>query len=155
MAEPVLYQSHQSMFRNRPFKFILLFALLIGCIVGLCTLKPQMVGAIMLWVGIGGALLVLLFWWIHCLGQTLIVTDQRVTKRVGILAKNTNDLYHTDIRNVRVNQRFWQRVFGVGKISISSAGTDGMEIEMEGLPKPDKIKSIIDNHRRTDAPRED
>jgi hypothetical protein len=71
------------------------------------------------------------------------------------LSKNTNDLYHTDIRNVRVNQKFWQRVFSVGEILISSAGTDGMEIVMEGLPKPAKVKMIIDNHRRMDAPREE
>lgn len=156
MAETTLYQSHQSMFRNRPFKFILLFALVIGCIVGLCLLKdPLLAGKIMLWTGIGLGLFLLFAWWLHCLGQTLIVTDQRVTMRVGILAKNTSDLYHTDVRNVQVNQSFWQRVFGVGKISISSAGTDGMEIVMEGLPKPSKIKAIIDNHRRTDAPREE
>jgi hypothetical protein len=54
MAETVLYQSPPSMFRNHPFKFIFLFALVIGCIVGLCMLKdPLLAGKIMLWTGIG------------------------------------------------------------------------------------------------------
>ncbi len=155
MAETTLYQSHESMFRNHPFRFLLLIALVIGGIVGLCMLTPQTVGKILLWTAIGCGLFFLFFWWLKCLGETLIVTDQRVTMRKGILAKNTNDLYHTDIRNVRVKQSFWQRVLGVGKISISSAGTDGMEIVMSGLPKPAKIKAIIDGHRRNDAQRGD
>ncbi len=141
------------MFRNHPLKFTLRIALVIGCIVGLCTLTPKIIGTILLWTGIGLGLLMLLWWWVSVLGKTLIITDQRVTKRTGIFSKKTNELYHTDIRNIQVEQRFWQRVFGVGKIFISYDGQGSIETVMRGLPKPSKIKIIIDNHRRTDAPR--
>jgi len=127
MPESILYQSHPSMFRNNPIGFILSI-LLIGAF------------------GLG--LLILLVWWLKVLGITLIVTDERVTLRKGILSKHTNEVYHTDIRNVQISQGLFQRMLGVGTIGISSAGHAGIEIQVAGLPKPQKIKDIIDQHRR-------
>ncbi|MBT3278938.1 MAG: PH domain-containing protein [Phycisphaerales bacterium] len=149
MSESKLYQSHPSMFRNRPFLFLLLVGLLLGSVVARIACTPTAVGNVLLYLAMAVGALTLLVWWFRCLGQTLIVTDQRVTLRTGLLSKNTNDLYHTDVRNVRVNQSFWQRVLSVGEIAISSAGTGEMEIVVVGLPKPEKIKEIIDAHRRS------
>jgi uncharacterized membrane protein YdbT with pleckstrin-like domain len=56
-------------------------------------------------------------------------------------------VYLTDVRNVQIYQSFGQRIFGVGSVAISSAGNEGIEIQVSGLPDPDKIKSIIDTHR--------
>ncbi|MEI6645867.1 MAG: PH domain-containing protein [bacterium] len=126
MEETILYHSHPAMFKNRPFAFIL-------CLI-LC------------FVGIG--LLICLVWWIKTRGTELTVTNERVSLRKGILSKFTNDVYLTDIRNVQIYQSFGQRIFGVGSVAISSAGNEGIEIEVKGIPRPDKIKVIIDAHRR-------
>lgn len=126
MEETVLYHSHPAMFRNRPWSFILCLILSL--------------------VGIG--LIIFLIWWIRTKGTELTVTNERASLRKGILSKFTNDVYLTDVRNVQIYQSFWQRVFGVGSVSISSAGNDGIEIEVKGIPSPDKIKEIIDTHRR-------
>lgn len=127
MPESILYQSHPSMFRNNPIGFIL---------------------SILLIAAFGLGLLILLVWWLKVLGITLIVTDERVTLRKGILTKHTNEVYHADIRNVQISQGLFQRMLGVGTIGISSAGQAGIEIQVAGLPKPQKIKDIIDQHRR-------
>jgi uncharacterized membrane protein YdbT with pleckstrin-like domain len=126
MEETVLYHSHPAMFRNRPWSFILCLILSL--------------------VGIG--LIIFLIWWIRTKGTELTVTNERASLRKGILSKFTNDVYLTDVRNVQIYQSFWQRVFGVGSVAISSAGNDGIEIEVKGIPNPDKIKEIIDTHRR-------
>ena len=126
MEETVLYHSHPAMFKNRPFGFILCLILSL--------------------VGVG--LIILLVWWIKTKGTELTVTNERVSLRKGILSKFTNDVYLTDVRNVQIYQSFWQRVFGVGYVAISSAGNEGVEIEVKGIPDPEKIKSIIDTHRR-------
>jgi len=127
MAETTLYQSHPSMFRNHPILFTL---------------------SIVLIAAYGAGLLILLMWWLQVLGTTLIVTDERVTLRKGILSKHTNEVYHTDVRNVQVSQGVFQRMLGVGTIGISSAGQADVEIEVAGMPKPQRIKDIIDQHRR-------
>lgn len=126
MEEQVLYHSHPAMFRNRPVSFILCLILSL--------------------VGIG--LLIFLVWWIKVKGTELTVTNERVSLRKGILSRFTNDVYLTDIRNVQIYQSFWQRVYRVGSVAISSAGNDGIEIEVKGVPDPDRIKEIIDTHRR-------
>jgi uncharacterized membrane protein YdbT with pleckstrin-like domain len=126
MEETVLYHSHPAMFKNRPFAFILCLILSL--------------------VGIG--LIIFLIWWIKTKGTELTVTNERVSLRKGILSRFTNDVYLTDVRNVQIYQSFGQRIFGVGSVAISSAGNEGIEIQVSGLPDPDKIKSIIDTHRR-------
>lgn len=126
MEETVLYHAHPAMFRNRPMSFILCLILSL--------------------VGIG--LLIFLVWWIKVKGTELTLTNERVSLRKGILSRFTNDVYLTDIRNVQIYQSFWQRIFRVGSVAISSAGNEGIEIQVSGLPDPDKIKSIIDTHRR-------
>ena len=104
--EEVLYESHPSMIRNHPFAF------------ALCILLS--------FVGVG--LVILLIWWIRVLGTKLTVTNEQTTLRTGILSKHTNDVFHSNVRNIQVRQTMMQRIFNVGWIGISSAGQDGLEI---------------------------
>ena len=126
MPETILYKDSPAMFRNRPLLFLV-------C----CALIPFGIGA-----------LILLVWWIRCLGISLVVTDKRVTLRRGLLSKATNDVLIADIRNVKIEQSMWQRIFGVGKVAVSTSGQADMEIEVQGLPAPERVKAII-NDRRT------
>jgi len=126
MPEMILYKDHPAMFRNRPVLFLV-------C----CALIP---------FGIG--IVILLAWWLRCLATSLVITESRVTLRKGLLSKATNDVLIADIRNVKVSQSFLQRIFGVGAVAVSTSGQSDMEIEVHGVPAPDRIKSII-NDRRT------
>lgn len=128
VPETVLYKACPAMFRNSPVLFLI-------C----CALIPLF--------GIG--LLILLVWWIQCLGTSLVITDRRVTLRKGILGKYTNDILISDIRNVRIGQNLFQRIFGVGSVAVSTSGQADMEIEVQGLPHPEYIKAIIDDRRAT------
>jgi uncharacterized membrane protein YdbT with pleckstrin-like domain len=55
---------------------------------------------------------------------------------------------HSNVRNVQVGQNVFQRIFGVGKIGISSAGQSGVEIEVSGIRNPQKVSKLIDEHRQ-------
>ena len=125
MPEMILYKDHPAMFRNRPVLFLV-------C----CALIP---------FGIG--IVVLLAWWLRCLATSLVITESRVTLRKGLLSKVTNDVLIADIRNVKVSQSFLQRIFGVGAVAVSTSGQSDMEIEVHGVPAPDRIKSIINDRR--------
>lgn len=125
MLETVLYKDSPAMFRNRPVLFLV-------C----CALIP---------VGIG--LVVLFVWWLRCLATSLVITDRRVTLRQGLLSKDTNDVLIADIRNVKVRQNLFQRIFGVGTVAVSTSGQSDMEIEVHGVPAPERIKAIIDERR--------
>jgi uncharacterized membrane protein YdbT with pleckstrin-like domain len=127
MEEKVLYEEHPAMFRNHPFLFIL---------------------SVILIAAFGLGLVILLFWWLQTLGTKLTVTDERITLRKGILSKFTNEVFHTDIRNVQLDQSFFQRVFDVGTIAISTSGQEGIEISVQGIPHPQQVRDLIDEHRR-------
>lgn len=125
VEEKILYESHPSMFRNHPFWF------------SLCVILSL--------VGVG--LIILFVWWLKCKATTLTVTTEQTTLRKGILSKYTNDVFHSNVRNIQVGQTFFQRMFDVGYIGISSAGQAGLEIEVQGIPHPHQVKDLIDDCR--------
>lgn len=127
MEEKVLYEEHPAMFRNHPFLFIL---------------------SVILIAAFGLGLIILLIWWLQTLGTKLTVTDERITLRKGILSKYTNEVFHTDIRNVQLDQSFFQRLFDVGTIAISTSGQEGIEISVPGIPHPQQVRDLIDEYRR-------
>ena len=96
MEEIKLYESHPSMFRNHPIGFIF-------CII--------------LIAAFGLGLIILLIWWFKVLGTTLTVTNERIICRRGIFSKYTNEIYHTDVRNVQIKQSFLQRIFRVSVLA--------------------------------------
>ena len=96
----------------------------------------------------GAGLILLLYWWLKVKGISLMVSNERITLRRGILSKHINEVFLSDIRNVQINQSFFQRIFGVATIAVSTAGQADVEIAVDGLRDPQKIKEIIDQHRR-------
>jgi len=121
-----IYESHPAMFKNRPIGFIITLLL--------CPLY-----------GVG--LLIFLIWWLKCIGTTLIVTSRETIVKRGILSKHTNEIRHSDVRNIQISQSLFQRLFNVGNIGVSSAGQGGIEILVRGLRRPNDIKDIINSNR--------
>jgi len=122
------YQSSQSMFRNSPIGFIICLML---CVTG-------------------AGFVLLLLWWLMAKATTLTVDDDKTTLRRGLLSKHTNEVFHVDVRNIKVSQSFFNRIFDVGTIFISSAGQANEEIVVRGMPTPEKIKEIINSLRKTE-----
>ena len=127
-SENVLYESHPSMFRNQPVWFVITVLL---CLVGV-------------------GLVVFAIWIIKCKGTTLTVTQDRTRLRRGLLSKSITEVWHQDIRNVQLDQTFFQRLLDVGSIGISSAGQGGLEIFVTGIPQPGHVKELIDQYRKRD-----
>ena len=124
--EVTLYDENPSMFRNRPVEFIVTVVL---CLI---------------FVGF----VIFFMWWLRCKGTQLTITSERTRLRKGILSKSITEVWHQDVRNVQLNQTFFQRLLGVGSLGISSAGQAGLEISVSGIPDPDRVKELIDRNRR-------
>lgn len=123
--EETLIVTRPKMFRNHPIWFIL------------CLLLSV--------VGIG--LVVLSIWYMKVLTTTLTVTTKRTTLRQGILSKHTREVRHSDVRFLEVDQGILQRILGVGKLAVSSAGQGELEIIVEGIYRPSYVKDTIDSYR--------
>lgn len=123
--EEDLYVASPAMFRNHPIAYILT---LILCLVGV---------GIIIWI----------VWYIRSRSTELTVTNLRTRLHRGWLSRSITEVWHSDVRNVQLDQTLLQRMLGTGRIAVSSSGQSGIEIDVNGLPDPDKIKALIDSHR--------
>jgi hypothetical protein len=59
------------------------------------------------------------------------------------LDRETSEVQHDDIRNIQVKKSLSDRILGIGRIAISSAGQDDMEIDIRGVPHPDGVADTV------------
>lgn len=126
IPEEILLTANPSMFRSNPIGFIF---------------------SIILIAAFGLGLVILFIWWLKCKSRTITITNKRTTVREGLISKKTSEILHSHIRNIQVIQGVFDRIFSVGTIGISSSAQSDMELLFSGLAHPEKIKSLIDEHR--------
>lgn len=151
--ETIIHQVHQAMFRRNPFWFLLLSTVFVGCLVlsGVIWFWPAdqgrwesatSLGLVLLLIAlVFGAML--LVWWVRTRSMTLTVTNKRTRLREGILAKQTTEVQHDDVRNLQIDQSAVQRLLSVGDLAISSSGQDDLEVVAKGIPSPGEIAALI------------
>ncbi len=143
-----------AMFRARPLRYLLIILLLAAGVALsiIATRKPDDAWYDWLsWPGLiiaAGAALWWVKWWIASHWWVrLSISNRRTVRHEGIIRRHSTEVLHDHVRSVDIKQKLLQRVTGVGYIGIDSAGQDGIEIEVEDMPRPYEIKKIIDQYR--------
>ena len=158
-TEEVLRVAHPAPFRNRPLGVLVCLLILIGGAVllvaavagglgiGLLEAVSGVLAGTALAIAAGVVALVglipLLYWWLQSRFTTLTVTSERTILRQGIVSRDTSEVRHADVRNIQVDQGFFQRILGVGELAISSSGQDELELILHGAPDPEGIAAIV------------
>ena len=151
MNSDLLYSENPKMPRNRPFLFTLFIILNIAGLVAAFRLDQQSLQIIGLVVFLG-TVMSLLIWYLKIKSTKVSVTNNDILVERGLLRKNRKELAIAKVRTVEVDQDFIDRIFGVGKIKVFTAG-DLPEIEVEGLPDPNKIREFVkQNQQRLEKP---
>ena len=146
-SERVILTARETMGRNDPLKLVFLLALATAPLAILKVVPGLRENYALIGACSALGMLLLLSWWLDCLGHRLVVTDRRTIFRKGLLSKFTNEVLHTHVRNIQISQSVFQRLFHVGTIGISSSGQAGIEICIRGIPNPYDVKTIIDRYR--------
>lgn len=136
--------------RARPLTALMLFIVLIGGLFGgfwFAFMRPIPAASIVCFAFAAVAGIAVMIWKLHKLGSRLSITTKRTIERKGFFSKSTTEVLHADIRNFQVTQSFWQRLWGVGTIGISSAADDDVEIVMHDVARPDDVRQLIDLYR--------
>lgn len=142
-----------AMLRAKPQVFVLDMGLLIsgvaGVVWGLVGEGSGLKTASLIAGAIGAAVAIGLLgvWKLKTLSAALQITNKRSVHRQGLLSKATSEVVHDNIRNVQVTQTFWQRLWNVGTLGLSSSGQDGIEIEITDIPRPEHVREVIDAYR--------
>ena len=146
MNSDLLYSENPKMPRNRPFLFTLFIILNIAGLVATIRLDQQSFQIIGLVVFLG-TVMSLLIWYLKIKSTKVSVTKNDILVERGLLRKNRKELAIAKVRTVEVDQDFLDRIFGVGKIKVFTAG-DLAEIEVEGLPDPNKIRELVKQNQQ-------
>ena len=62
------------------------------------------------------------------------VTTHRFVLKTGIFSRETNEIALHNIEGLKVEQGFWGRVLGYGKLRIEGTGVDAIELPTIGDP---------------------
>lgn len=74
--------------------------------------------------------------------------NDKIMVEKGFLAKQYIECYYADIKMIDVQQRVPERILGLGRVNIATAGTDGYEIQLWGMIRPLEIKKFVLAKRR-------
>ena len=81
--------------------------------------------------------------WLKTATTSYHFAKSRLTWRTGILSRSTESLELYRVADVTMRQSLFQRLFGVGRIVISSADANHREVVLEGVPGPDRFRDWL------------
>lgn len=85
--------------------------------------------------------------WVRRSSMVVRVFPGRITVERGIFSKCYQDYRLRDIRSIDVDQSFWNRLVGIGDITISTAATvDAAEV-IRSIPNPKGLRDLIISQR--------
>jgi len=125
-GQKVLYFNYPAMFQADPLRWLFYLVLVFA---------------------LGAGLVLYAMWWFRVYGKRLVLTDDEAVYVKGVFNTSTTEIRLADIRSVEVDQSFWDKIMNIGTVRIASAGSDGWEIEIDGLPSPSNVRRIINEGR--------
>ena len=99
-------------------------------------------------VTLGWALLETIFW-------KYTVTDRRIFVRHGLLSVTEETARPRRVQDITLRQSIFDRLFGVGTLSIDTAGTEGGALDFRGLVRPTEVRELIEDAVREATGRDD
>jgi uncharacterized membrane protein YdbT with pleckstrin-like domain len=107
------------------------------------------------WNWVGAILLVLLLGWLLGLGIVLVlimivrqvtteiaVTNRRFIYKTGWISRRVHDIHLAKVESSNLQQSFWGRLFGYGKLSVHGTGVGS--IDLPNVDNPNDLKRAIE-----------
>ncbi len=97
------------------------------------------------WIALGALALAVLWLvgrYIRWVSTSLVVTDRRLIRRTGVLARSGREIPLAALTDISYHQRLLQRMIGAGDLLLESAGRQGQEV-FPDLPRPARIQQAI------------
>jgi hypothetical protein len=79
----------------------------------------------------------------HRLSTVLRIFPERITVERGLLSKCYQDYHPRDIRSIDIDQSFFQRIVGIGDLTISTAATAEGAEQINSIPDPRGVRDLI------------
>ncbi|RMH80310.1 MAG: PH domain-containing protein [Calditrichaeota bacterium] len=86
--------------------------------------------------------------WVRRLMLVLRIYEDRIELEKGLLSRDQQIIFISDIRTIEVRQSLWQRILDIGDIYIATSGTSGYEDVALGMPRARYVETLILNLRQ-------
>ena len=139
-GESEVWSGRPSVFHYLPLRILGLLLAALG--LGLVFIVPT--GSVLIVVGIW----IVVYSFLDRTMRIYTVTSQRVVVKEGIISRKTAEVLLRDIRAVVMKQSVLERIFGLGTVSVGSAGTAGLEVVFAGLRSPAELRDLIRDAQR-------
>ncbi len=84
--------------------------------------------------------------WIGVRNHRYKVTTERIFYTTGIFSKKTEALELYRVRDVDMYEPFWQRLFKLGNISLTTSDKTSMNFLLKAVPNPAELMNNIRKH---------
>jgi uncharacterized membrane protein YdbT with pleckstrin-like domain len=125
---------------------VIVLLVVVGLASYLITLSAVNDHKILMWITIGVAAVILLWWslrpFLLWLTTRYVVTDRRVLMRNGVLSRTGRDVPMTRINDVSFNRTILERMLGSGTLIIESAGERG-QVSLTDVPHVERVQRDI------------
>ena len=81
----------------------------------------------------------------------MTILDDRLRYETGLLSRTTRTILVSRVQDVTVHQRVGQRIFGVGDLSIETAG-EASRLTIPQIDQPQEIADHINKHSQRGHP---
>ncbi len=82
--------------------------------------------------------------------EIIITTNKRVIHKKGILSRDVSDADMDKIHNLKIDQNFIESILNYGELSVDTAGSEGYELVIKGVPSVNKKHAIIKHVMESD-----
>lgn len=77
----------------------------------------------------------------------------RLFRKSGILVRKEDQLMLYHIRDLEVRVSLWQRIFGVGTVTVVGADATTPRLELENVRNPDNVRDLLYKYSEQDKQR--
>jgi Bacterial PH domain len=139
-----------SLFRSNPAAYVGLWIVMLGGAYIAALALRRATGSLMWLPGVlllAAGVVPMVVWKLRTMHSWVRITNKRIIDSDGFFRKTTSEILHRDIRNVRVEQTLLQRITRTGTLSIFTSSDEVPEVHMEHVPRPDRVRTVIDGYR--------
>jgi uncharacterized membrane protein YdbT with pleckstrin-like domain len=126
-----------------PGALLVVLVLVVGIWAGLATGTAVIIAAVL-----AVAVLIWTVW--ETIRWKYTITDRRVFVRHGLISVSEQTARLERVQDVTLHQTLFDRMFGVGRLLIDTAGSSGGAFEFKALVDPAHVREVLDNAVRAE-----
>ena len=91
-------------------------------------------------------LLVILWKWLVTKNTKYELTTERLRTRYGVLNKETDELELYRVRDYRLEQPFFLRIFSLGNIILQTSDKSHPQVVIRAIPNGEELRNLLRTH---------